>query len=288
MLGKGLLKYGFQPGAWETIESVDVVTPVTEVQFSDLVPYEIYQIILEILISAASMVRFTFNDCGDNIYQYANHQAGNDTGPLHDETHASTANSIVLGITRSAVQYLLSVQFCTLNSDPAKAMLVAQGFNFTDTDIFTVLNGGGFFPGEGTVILNGTFVADTNWTKGDGWTIAGGVANCDGTQVAPTSLTQIVPPLVVGMLYKVTFDILNFVDGLCRVCVGSAAFSTFRGANGTFTELIVCEGDTSFSLLASATFEADIDNVIVEPAVNSVEVASSAFTGKVILQKMIR
>ena len=40
------------------------------------------------------------------------------------------------------------------------------------------------------VVINGDFATDTDWTKGTGWTISGGTANCDGTQVANSLLYQ--------------------------------------------------------------------------------------------------
>ncbi len=40
------------------------------------------------------------------------------------------------------------------------------------------------------LVINGTFDADTDWTKGTGWTIEGGVAKRAATPVSATSLTQ--------------------------------------------------------------------------------------------------
>jgi hypothetical protein len=40
------------------------------------------------------------------------------------------------------------------------------------------------------LITNGNFASDTDWTKGTAWSIAGGVASCDGTQVGFNSLFQ--------------------------------------------------------------------------------------------------
>ena len=39
-------------------------------------------------------------------------------------------------------------------------------------------------------VTNGAFAADTDWTKGDGWSIAAGVANCDGSQTGGSNLYQ--------------------------------------------------------------------------------------------------
>ena len=46
-------------------------------------------------------------------------------------------------------------------------------------------------PTEGAeLVTNGDFATDTDWSKGTGWTISGGTANCDGSQTSGTQLTQ--------------------------------------------------------------------------------------------------
>ena len=42
------------------------------------------------------------------------------------------------------------------------------------------------------LVINGNFATDSNWTKGTGWTISGGVASCDGTQSSTSNLTTAV------------------------------------------------------------------------------------------------
>lgn len=58
-------------------------------------------------------------------------------------------------------------------------------------------------------VTNGVFDADTDWTKGLVWTIAGGVASIDGSQAATSQLYQnsVVDHTNESLLYKVTFDV---------------------------------------------------------------------------------
>ena len=113
-----------------------------------------------------------------------------------------------------------------------------------------------------SVIVNGTFDTDTDWSKGTGWTIAAGVANCDGSQVATTYLTQ--EAMVVGQKYRATFTISNYVAGSVQPFIGVAGPGTVRSANGTYTEIMTCLGNGYFYLAGDTSFSADIDNVIIE------------------------
>jgi hypothetical protein len=116
------------------------------------------------------------------------------------------------------------------------------------------------------VAFNGTFDTDTVWTKGTGWTIAGGVAHCDGTGGA-ASLTQPSNNTAAntGHAYTFTYTISNYVSGSVRAFInGNASQFTLRNANGTYTETVVV---TTVAALLGITcivsFVGDIDNIIV-------------------------
>ena len=63
---------------------------------------------------------------------------------------------------------------------------------------------GAFVGGE--LITNGDFATDSDWNKGVGWSIAGGVAVCDGTQAAASQLYQL-QTFTINKLYRVTYTI---------------------------------------------------------------------------------
>ena len=62
-------------------------------------------------------------------------------------------------------------------------------------------------------VVNGDFATDSDWTKGDGWSIANGVAVCDGTQTSNTSLISSTMSLAVGETYKVTVNVSSTSSG---------------------------------------------------------------------------
>ena len=64
----------------------------------------------------------------------------------------------------------------------------------------------GYYGSE--LITNGSFDTDSNWTKGTGWSISGGVASHTGSQ----SLIGQQNILTIGRIYKITFD-LSGADG---------------------------------------------------------------------------
>lgn len=87
------------------------------------------------------------------------------------------------------------------------------------------------------VITNGTFAADTDWTKQTGWTIAGGKADCDGSQSDTTLLFQDAS-LLPSCVYSVTFTISSYSAGSLYAKCGADGYGTKREADGTYIERI--------------------------------------------------
>lgn len=106
-------------------------------------------------------------------------------------------------------------------------------------------------------ILNGTFAADTDWTKGAGWTI-GTTGKATATGAISTDLSQTV--LTSGITYRVTFTMTRTAGTLTATCGTQAG--TARSTNGTFTEDIVANG-TGFKF-ATSGFTGTVDTVKVE------------------------
>lgn len=114
--------------------------------------------------------------------------------------------------------------------------------------------------GTGTdVIVNGAFSADTDWTKGGGWTIADGVAVATGA--ISTDLEATAAPLTSSATYRVTFTVATWTAGTITPTCGTQA-GTARGAVGTYVEYITANG-TGFKF-ATAGFTGTIDNVKAE------------------------
>jgi hypothetical protein len=82
----------------------------------------------------------------------------------------------------------------TFNRDSAGTRIGSNGL------IQTV----GFFGNN--LIINGDFSTDSDWVKGTGWSIGGGVAVCNGTQTGSTTLRQD-GTYTNGVKYKITYTI---------------------------------------------------------------------------------
>ena len=133
---------------------------------------------------------------------------------------------------------------------------------YTGTLAGTIVRNAGYtLPPGATVVANGGFTADTNWTKGAGWTISGGAAHSDGSQAADSNLSQ-AAVLTATNTYLVTFTISNYSAGNIRPVCGTA-LGTNRSANGAHTEHIIGNG-TGFALRADLDFIGDVDNVSVQ------------------------
>jgi len=108
---------------------------------------------------------------------------------------------------------------------------------------------------------NGTFDSDTGWTKQTGWSISGGKARCDGSQVGITLLYQD-PSLIIGKKYEITFTILLYTAGIIRAYIGNT-YGIARSANGTYTESLICTNNSLLYFGGDADFDGHIDNVIL-------------------------
>jgi len=116
------------------------------------------------------------------------------------------------------------------------------------------------------LVLNGGFDTDTIWSTPAPWTIGGGVAHCDGTQGAVTSLYQ-ESTMTLGKTYQVTFTVSGYVAGGVTMNLGGYHYGTYATANGTYVQQITISNilsNTRIYVSGNATFEGDVDNVKVE------------------------
>jgi len=112
------------------------------------------------------------------------------------------------------------------------------------------------------LVTNGSFANDTSWTKGTGWTISGGAANCDGSQTSTSDLYQSIT-LTSGESYKVVYTVSDRTAGTVTPMVGGTA-GTAVSANGTYRETIVAGSDGKITFRADADFTGKIDDVSVQ------------------------
>jgi len=116
-------------------------------------------------------------------------------------------------------------------------------------------------------ITNGDFATDSDWTKGDGWTISSGVADCDGTQAAISYLSQDTFPPAPGTAldkhYKVNYTITRSAGSL-KIYIGNQG-GTSRTASGSYEDYInpVSGPGDVVSVEASSDFVGTVDNITV-------------------------
>ena len=113
------------------------------------------------------------------------------------------------------------------------------------------------------LVTNGGFSSDSDWTKGTGWTISGGVASIDGSQGGSVNLQQNAG-LVTGEVYEVTFDVVTRSAGQVRAIAGGNANGTWRSSTGTFTEYLKSTNNAFIYFKADSNFNGSIDNVSVK------------------------
>ena len=140
--------------------------------------------------------------------------------------------------------------------------------NYEDLITFTRASGGHALRpvSYGSELIdNGTFDSDSNWLKGTGWSISGGVAVSAGSN--NYAGLQQSPSLVVGKVYSVTFTISSYTSGSVKIGLGETVGITYS-AEGTYTETFVYTGPHvsgfKFSIFPWGDFVGSIDNVSVK------------------------
>jgi hypothetical protein len=113
------------------------------------------------------------------------------------------------------------------------------------------------------LVTNGNFATDSDWIKGAGWTISGGVASIDGSQGGSVNLQQDAG-LVTDEVYEVTFDVVTRSAGQVRAIAGGNANGTWRSSTGTFTEYLRSTNNSYIYFKADSSFNGSIDNVSVK------------------------
>lgn len=116
------------------------------------------------------------------------------------------------------------------------------------------------------LVTNGDFATDSDWNKGDGWTIGGGTANCDGSQSATTNFSQSNVISDQSKTYRVEFTLSNYVAGSVKSKISNDAQGVNRSANGTYVDFLSGMSNNSLNFTATSDFIGSIDSVSVKEA----------------------
>ena len=111
------------------------------------------------------------------------------------------------------------------------------------------------------IVTNGDFATDSDWTKGSGWSISGGKAVGSATgaslyQADGANYTS-------GKLYKITFEVSDYVSGSVRPEITNVAGS-YVSSNGVFVQYITATSSPIGAELKGSTFTGSVDNVTVQ------------------------
>lgn len=162
-----------------------------------------------------------------------------------------------------------SIKAMVLSANTAENMTVPSGAKWVRLSASVASYLTEIRTGEDTdLVTNGAFAADTDWTKGTGWTISGGKADSDGTQSAASSLEQTptgTEAVIEGKAYRVVFTVSNYSAGNVAAKLGGGTAGTNRASDATFTETLVAGSDGKIELVADADFVGKIDNLSVAP-----------------------
>jgi hypothetical protein len=113
------------------------------------------------------------------------------------------------------------------------------------------------------LVTNGDFAVDANWSKGVGWTIAGGVASYVGTGVA-AGINQIIS-LVPGRTYEIT-GVATITSGsvIPRLTGGTTVTGPTITTSGAFKAyLTAVTGNTDIQIFSGVSASVTIDNISV-------------------------
>jgi hypothetical protein len=146
---------------------------------------------------------------------------------------------------------------------------------------------GGGAIGADTVV-NGTFAADSDWTKGTDWSIGSGVATKTAGTAAVLSQSA---TLTVGRSYLITYTITRTAGTLTGQLTGGTTVSgTARSAAGTYTDMLTAvSGNNAIAFSADASFAGTVDNVTLRllPAGNHAYTPSTATASRPVLSARV-
>lgn len=110
------------------------------------------------------------------------------------------------------------------------------------------------------LVVNGDFSTDSVWTKGAGWTIAGGTAV--GAAGSASALSQGPIALTPGNPYYVVFNIVTRTGGSVGPNVGTT-LGTAQAAVGRHSEIILAGAGSLVAMDKDALFAGNVDSFSV-------------------------
>ena len=132
-------------------------------------------------------------------------------------------------------------------------------------------NNEGYWDDFSTVVTNGELDADSDWTKGTGWTISGGSANSDGTESVSYFRQNSIVDLT--STYNIQFTVSKSTSGTLNLLKGNGSTQVDVTSDGTYNYYTTWDGSTGDIVFQSLNFIGSINNISVkEYALTSLDV----------------
>lgn len=143
----------------------------------------------------------------------------------------------------------------------------------TELDLTGTLNIGEKLGNE--LVVNGGFDADTDWTKGTGWTIAAGVATHGAGTGTLTPTVAITP--IAGNTYRIQYETSNWTVAGMSITFGGVTVqaNTLPSANGVYTFYINAANTNSLVMTPPTAARFNIDNFSIKPVSSSITATST-------------
>lgn len=119
---------------------------------------------------------------------------------------------------------------------------------------------------EADIAVNGGFDSDTTWSKDTGWTIAGGVAICDGTQTVNSDITQLRAEIEEYQWAFAQVTLVARSAGAIRFKLGNGSVSDWYSEPGTYSVFMPKLANDACGIVADPDFVGSIDNFILRPS----------------------
>jgi hypothetical protein len=114
------------------------------------------------------------------------------------------------------------------------------------------------------LVTNGDFATDSDWTKGTGWAISGGIATYDGSG-GTQPISQSISNIQLGRLCKVTIDVLsNQGSGANTIFLGGTVVNSSHLGVGSYTFYGSFSSNTNLYIYGRSGEVFQIDNVSVK------------------------
>ena len=196
-----------------------------------------------------------------------------------DFTEVLTATGTALAVQQRGAGFTGSISIVSVKE-------ASHGANVDGVEYFNTLNGNTVTDGavhylaNGDVdpdylgdelVTNGDFATDSDWGKGTGWTISGGLASCDGTQGGVTNLSQtLATPSVIGAPCIITFTLSRDAGSITNIAFGGVVDPTNYATDGLKTIYITpTAASTTLYFQGNTSFVGSIDNVSIKQALDN-------------------